>query len=269
MEIRGKSVVVTGGGSGIGQAMAFEFARKGARAVAVVDIDAGRAAVAAGLVKSKYSHCDILARGVDVGNEAAVRALVNELTKRTGGVDIFCSNAGVMVRKGLETSDVEWRQTWNANVMGHVHAANAVMPQMLARGSGYFVNTVSAAGLLSQIGSASYSTTKHAAIGFAEWLSITYHDRGIRVSCVCPQGVRTPMLLGKDGARKSFLEEGALDPQKVAELTIEGIRAERFLILPHEEVLEYYRRKGQDYDRWLGGMRRLKDKVEEEFGHGI
>ncbi|QET06114.1 SDR family NAD(P)-dependent oxidoreductase [Cupriavidus pauculus] len=269
MEIRRKRVVVTGGGSGIGEALAAQFVAKGACAVAVVDIDLSRAAAVAGVLRTKYPHCDVSAHRVDVGSQEAVQSMVDAVTKRFGGIDIFCSNAGVMVRKGLETTDVEWRQTWGVNVMGHVHAANSVMPQMLERGSGYFVNTVSAAGLLSQIGSASYSMTKHAAIGFAEWLSIAYHDRGIRVSCLCPQGVRTPMLLGKDGTRKGFLQAGALDPERVAELTIDGIRAERFLILPHEEVLEYYRRKGQDYDRWLSGMRRLKDRVEEEFGHGI
>ncbi|REE93720.1 SDR family oxidoreductase [Cupriavidus plantarum] len=269
MEVRGKCVVVTGGANGIGRALCDAFARGGARAIGIADIDPSTAASVAAAVQAKYPACQTLPRRVDVSNEAAVQAFADEFTGRFGQIDVFCSNAGIMMRKGIETTDVEWLRMWGVNVMGHVNAAKAVLPQMLARGSGYFVNTVSAAGLLSQIGSASYATTKHAAIGFAEWLSITYGDRGIRVSCVCPQGVQTRMLLGEDGARKGFLQEGSVTPEFVAEKTLEGIANEQFLILPHEEVLEYYRRKGKDYDRWLRGMRRLQEQVSQQFGIGI
>jgi short-subunit dehydrogenase len=155
---------------------------------------------------------------------------------------------------------------WRVNVMAHIYAARAVLPGMLARGEGYLLQTASAAGLLTQIGSAPYSVTKHAAVGFAEWLSITYRERGIRVSCLCPQGVRTRMLLGENGAGENFLVEGALEPEEVAETVVRGIDEERFLILPHPEVQEYFRRKAGDYDRWLGGMRRLRAAVRARFG---
>ncbi|CAG9171795.1 SDR family oxidoreductase [Cupriavidus pampae] len=269
MQLRGKTVIITGGGAGIGRALVFAVVRAGARAVAIADIDVEGAAEVGAILKAQQPQCDVLARRVDVADPAAVKALVDEATARFGRVDVFISNAGIMVRKGLDATDTDWLRAWGVNVQAHVNAAQAVMPQMLERGEGYFVNTVSAAGLLSQIGSAPYAVTKHAAIGFAEWLSITYGDRGIRVSCICPQGVQTRMLLGEDGERKGFLQEGSVTPEFVARKTIEGMADERFLILPHPEVLEYYRRKGQDYDRWLRGMRRLQDQVAKEFGIGI
>ncbi|TXI85210.1 MAG: SDR family oxidoreductase, partial [Cupriavidus sp.] len=210
--------------------------------------------------------CNVFAQRVDVADAAAVQGLVDRATQRFGQVDVFCSNAGIILRKGLEATADEWQRIWEINVMAHIHAAQAALPQMLARGDGYFVNTVSAAGLLSQIGSAPYAVTKHAAIGFAEWLSITYGDRGIRVSCICPQGVQTRMLFGEHGERKGFLQAGSVTPEYVADKTLEGVANESFLILPHAEVLEYYRRKGQDYDRWLRGMRRLQEQVSKEFG---
>ena len=173
------------------------------------------------------------------------------------------------MRAGLEASNAEWQKIWDVNVMAHVYAARAVLPGMLARGEGYLLQTASAAGLLSQIGSASYSVTKHAAVGFAEWLSITYGDRGIKVSCLCPQGVRTNMLQGPSGDRQTFLSAGSVSAEEVAECVVQGLEAEAFLILPHPEVLDYFRRKGSDYDRWLKGMRRLQAKVREAFGSVI
>jgi len=266
MEVRNKTVVVTGAATGIGRALALAFAQAGARGVAVADLNAAGAAAVAAEVQAVAPACEVFAQPVDVADAAAVQGLADEATRRFGQVDIFCSNAGIILRKGLEASADDWQRIWEINVMAHIHAAKAVLPQMLERGDGYFINTVSAAGLLSQIGSAPYAVTKHAAIGFAEWLSITYGDRGIKVSCICPQGVQTNMLFGEKGERKGFLQEGSVTAEHVAAVTLEGVADERFLILPHPEVLEYYRRKGQDYDRWLRGMRRLHDKVMQEFG---
>ncbi|SPS00669.1 SDR family oxidoreductase [Cupriavidus taiwanensis] len=266
MEVRNKTVVVTGAATGIGRALALAFAQAGARGVAVADLNAAGAAAVAAEVQAAVPGCQVFAQPVDVADAAAVQGLADMATQRYGQIDIFCSNAGIILRKGLDASAGEWQRIWDINVMAHIHAAKAVLPQMLERGDGYFVNTVSAAGLLSQIGSAPYAVTKHAAIGFAEWLSITYGDRGIKVSCICPQGVQTNMLFGENGERKGFLQEGSVTAEHVAAVTLEGVADERFLILPHPEVLEYYRRKGQDYDRWLRGMRRLHDKVMQEFG---
>ncbi|MEC3769483.1 MULTISPECIES: SDR family oxidoreductase [Cupriavidus] len=266
MEVRNKTVVVTGAATGIGRALALAFAQAGARGVAVADLNAAGAAAVAAEVQAVAPACQVFAQPVDVADAAAVQGLADLATQRFGQVDIFCSNAGIILRKGLDASAGDWQRIWEINVMAHIHAAKAVLPQMLERGDGYFVNTVSAAGLLSQIGSAPYAVTKHAAIGFAEWLSITYGERGIKVSCICPQGVQTNMLFGENGERKGFLQEGSVTAEHVAAVTLEGVADERFLILPHPEVLEYYRRKGQDYDRWLRGMRRLHDKVMQEFG---
>lgn len=266
MEISNKTVVVTGGATGIGRALVLAFAKAGARGIAVADLDERGAQQVAAEAAELAPSCQTFGCRTDVADAAAVQALADEATRRFGQVDVFCSNAGIILRKGLDATADEWQRIWEINVMAHIHAANAVLPQMLERGDGYFVNTVSAAGLLSQIGSAPYAVTKHAAIGFAEWLDITYGDRGIKVSCICPQGVQTKMLFGENGERKGFLQEGSVTAEHVAAVTLEGIRDERFLILPHPEVLEYYRRKGQDYDRWLKGMRRLQEKVFSEFG---
>jgi NAD(P)-dependent dehydrogenase (short-subunit alcohol dehydrogenase family) len=194
----------------------------------------------------------------DVSVEADVIELVRATEERFGGpIDLFCSNAGIATGGGVEASNDAWQQIWDVNVMAHVYAARAVLPSMLARGEGYLLHTASAAGLLSQIGSAPYAVTKHAAVAFAEWLAITHGDQGIKVSCLCPQGVRTNML-GNGGA---LLGPTAIEPEQVADAVVEGLRSEQFLILPHPEVREYFRRKGDDYDRWLAGMRRLQARV--------
>ena len=187
--------------------------------------------------------------------------LVEQTIAAYGPIDLFCSNAGIIIPAGVETPDADWQRIWNINVMAHVYAARAVLPGMLRRGQGYLLQTASAAGLLSQIGSAPYAVTKHAAVGLAEWLSITYGDRGIKVSCLCPLGVRTPMLEGSAGGMADMLRAGALEPEAVADAVIAGLAEERFLILPHAEVEEYRRRKADDYDRWLRGMRRLQAKT--------
>jgi NAD(P)-dependent dehydrogenase (short-subunit alcohol dehydrogenase family) len=204
-----------------------------------------------------------LAVTTNVSVEADIVHLVTQSINAYGPIDLFCANAGVFGESGgAEVVNEAWRQIWDVNVMAHIYSARAVLPGMLARGAGYLLHTASAAGLLTQVGGAPYAVTKHAAVAFAEWLSITHGDAGIKVSCLCPQGVRTQMLLGADGDRESFLKEGAVEPEDVAEAVIAGLAEERFLILPHPEVAEYFRRKADDYDRWLRGMRRLNAKVQ-------
>ncbi len=256
MHIQGKVVVVTGGASGIGAALCRAFAQAGARGVVVADLDgAGAQAVAASIGG--------LGLATDVAQASAVQALVDQATAHFGQVDIFCSNAGVLSRSDADAPSSTWQQHWDVNVMAHVHAANAVLPQMLARGEGWLLQTCSAAGLLSQVNAAAYSVTKHAAVGFAEWLAIAHGDAGIHVSCLCPQGVLTPMLQSASGdtGRASFLQDGALSADAVAAITLQGLREGRFLILPHEEVLTFWQRKTADVDRWLRGMRRLRATV--------
>ena len=255
MELRGRVVVVTGGASGIGRAMCLRFSREELAGLVVADLDgAGAAAVALECPRA-------LALRADVSVEADVSNIVRAAISTHGRVDLFCSNAGIFVPGDETTTLDDWDRVLGVNVMAHVYAAHAALPAMLERGEGYFLQTVSAAGLLNQIGSASYGVSKHAALGFAEWLAITYGDRGIRVSAICPQGVRTPMLeQGLGDGRKSFLDEGAIEPEQVAEAAVTGIASEQFLILPHPEVREYFQRKASDYDRWLRGMRRLQAK---------
>jgi short-subunit dehydrogenase len=195
---------------------------------------------------------------VDVASESDVQRLVDETLKRYGPIDLFCSNAGIGVEGDCCALNRDWMRSWEVNVMGHVYAARAVLPEMLARGQGYLLQTVSAAGLLTMLGSAPYSVTKHAALGLAEWLNITYGDQGIKVSALCPLGVKTRMLERAEFGGGTFLLEDAIEPEEVAEAVIKGLHAEQFLIVPHSKVLEYMRRKSSDYDRWLGGMRRLQ-----------
>ncbi len=251
MQIQGKVVIVTGGANGIGRALCLRFAKEGARGVIVADIDSAG-------VKKVAAEINGVAAIADVSKEADVQGLVASATDRFGQVDIFCSNAGIGAAGGPEAPDREWARSWEINVMAHVYAARAVLPQMLARKEGYLVQTVSAAGLLTQIGSAPYSVTKHAALGFAEWLSITYGDQGIRVSALCPQGVKTDMLLKAQFAGGAFLLEGALEPDQVADDVVKAIAEEKFLILPHPEAGKYFQNKANDYERWIRGMRKLQ-----------
>ena len=253
MKLEDKVVVVTGAGNGIGRAMCLRFAAEGARAVVVADIDAA----AARQVALDVAGHDF---AVDVSNEADIQMLVDETLKRYDRIDLFCSNAGIAIEGDEFVPDREWQRIWQVNVMAHVCAARAVLPSMLARKEGYLLQTVSAAGLLTSLGSAPYAVTKHAALALAEWLAITYGDSGIKVSALCPQGVKTKMLESVGGG-ESFLLETALTPEEVADAVVRGLDAENFLILPHPEVLEYFRRKAADYDRWLRGMRRLQASV--------
>lgn len=255
MEMKGKVIVITGGASGIGAALVRRFAQEGAAGIVVADLDEAQGQALAAEVGG-------LAVRTDVSDEAQVQALIAQATAHYGRVDVLCSNAGIATGGGLQASNADWQRLWEVNLMAHVYGARAVVPQMLERGEGYLLQTASAAGLLSHPESAVYAVTKHAAVALAEWLSIQYGDKGIRVSCLCPQGVRTPMLMGKGGERKSFLQEGMLSPEQVAQDVIQAMREEHFLVLPHPEVLDYLRNKTADVERWLTGMRRLRAKAE-------
>jgi NAD(P)-dependent dehydrogenase (short-subunit alcohol dehydrogenase family) len=254
MEIAGKIAVVTGGGSGIGKALAARFLAEGARQVVVVDINAeGVAAVAAEL--------GCVAMVADVSNEADISRVIETTEADIGPIDLFCSNAGVGLGPEIASPNSEWQASWDINVMPHVYAARHLLPRMLARGGGYFLNTASAAGLLNQIGGAAYGVSKHAAVGFAEWLAIHHAHEGIKVSLLCPQAVRTPMTDNDSEATAAASSDGMIEPEELAEVVMQGLRDERFLILTHEEVLEYMRRKASNYDRWIGGMNRLMRRL--------
>lgn len=243
---------------GIGRALCQRFAAEGARAVVVADLEFDKAEQVA-------SEIGGVAVKTDVSNEADIVNLVKQATEQFGQIDLFCSNAGIIGKPGgAEVSNEDWQEIFGVNVMAHIYAARAVLPQMIERGEGYLLQTASAAGLLTQIGSAPYSVTKHAAVAFAEWLSITHAAQGIKVSCLCPQGVRTRMLLGEDGQGENFLVAGSVSAEEVADCVIKGLADERFLILPHPEVADYFQRKANDYDRWLRGMRRLQSNVLEK-----
>ncbi len=254
MDVRGKCVVVTGGGGGIGRALALECAAAGARAVAVLDRDGAAAANVAAEIGSSAHACD-------VSDEQLLRATLDTVAAASGPIELFCSNAGVALgfpASGdvAEAGDEAWQRSWSVNVMAHVYAARILFPHMRACGGGAFLITASAAGLLSQIGSAVYSTTKHAAIGLAESLAISHRADGIQVAVLCPQGVDTAMLRSLPAGPQAG--DGVLDPAAVARSALAGLAAQQFLILPHPEVASYMQRTAADYDRWIGGMERLR-----------
>lgn len=265
MELLGKVTVVTGAASGIGRAGAIRFAAEGA-AVALADRD--RSGLSDTLRAITSAGGRAIAIPTDVSAEAQINSLIARTERELGPIDLFWSNAGIGTGGGVDAPNDDWQRIWEINLMAHVYAARILIPRMIERGGGYLVSTASAAGLLSNIGTAPYTVTKHAAVSLAEWLSITHGDQGIKVSCLCPQGVDTPMVRGglaQDGpdggpsAVSTVLASGdLLPPEQVADAVVEGIRSERFLILPHPEVLTFWQRKTGDIDRWLGGMRRLQ-----------
>ena len=261
MKLKDKIAIVTGAASGIGKSLCERFHEEGAAGIVAVDInEEGAIAVAESVGGVGF--------GADVSNEADIFRVVEETEKKYGRIDVFASNAGIGgifdTTHSASASNEDWQRIWGINVMAHIYAARAVLPKMIERGSGYLLNTASAAGLLSQIGAAPYSVTKHAAVGFAESLAIAHHDQGIRVSVLCPQAVRTAMTAGTDGGVAGW--DGMIEPDVVSDATILGMDEERFLILPHPEVLTYMQRKTADYDRWLSGMRRFRDKTNEQKG---
>ncbi len=253
MKIAGKVAVVTGGANGIGRALCLRFAKEGAKAVIISDIDTKHAEELARQISVQGTQAEAIP--ANVAKEPEVKNLVEAVSSKYGQVDIFCSNAGVGVGRGPDAPDSDWALSWDVNLMAHVYAARAVLPQMLARKEGYLLQTISAAGLLTHVGSAPYSVTKHAALGFAEWLAINYGERGVRVSALCPQGVRTNMLLS---GGNEFLLAGALEPEQVADDVIKAMVEERFLILPHPEAGKFFLNKATDYDRWIRNMRKMR-----------
>lgn len=254
MDIAGKIAVVTGAGDGIGKAMAQRFAADGAKVV-VSDLNADAAIAVADQIGG-------VAITADVGREDDIVRLIEETEASVGPIELFCSNAGIMTLGGLDVADSQWQKIWEVNVMSQIWAARHLVPRMAARGGGYLLNTASAAGLLNQIGAAPYGVTKHAAVGLAEWIAMSHGDAGIKVSVLCPQAVRTDMILGHEDSVAAV--DGVLEPEDVADAVAKGLANEDFLILPHANVAEYMRLKTEDYDRWINGMR----KLNRTFGGG-
>ena len=253
MELRDQVVVVTGAGSGIGAAMARRFSEERPRAMVLADLNLETA-------REVADETDAVALQVDVGRPEDNNRLIDEVEELFGPIDLFCANAGIGFIGDEQTPPEEWDRMWQVNVMSHVHAARRLIPSWTMRGAGYFLATVSAAGLLTNLKAAQYSVTKHAALAFSEWLAVTYGDQGVKVSCLCPMGVRTPFL---DSATEfqDLLLPHAIDPERVADEVVTGLASERFLILPHPEVEQFFQNKANDYDRWLQGMRSLQRSV--------
>ncbi|WP_166423658.1 SDR family oxidoreductase [Paraglaciecola sp. 20A4] len=250
MELQNNIVVITGAGSGIGRALAVHFHAQGTKKIVAVDINLGNAQETADMVNG-------VAMMADVAKEVDIARVIEETEANIGPIDLFCSNAGVALGENIDSLNSEWQASWDINVMSHVYAARHLVPRMAARGGGYFLNTASAAGLLNQIGGAAYGVTKHAAVGFGEWLAIHHKHEGIKVSILCPQAVRTAMTAIENDATAAAASNGMIEPEELAQCVVEELRKESFLILPHPIVLEYMRNKTSNYDRWIGGMNKL------------
>ncbi|MFE0022796.1 SDR family oxidoreductase [Amycolatopsis sp. NPDC059021] len=258
MSFSGAGVVITGGGGGIGAALARRFAAEGARVV-VADLNAG----AAEDVAKEVGGTAFVG---DVATEDGVTRLIESARETLGEIDVYCANAGVAPHGGEDTPEDVWARAWDVNVMAHVRAAKLLMPPWLERGKGHFIATVSAAGLLTILGSAPYAVSKHGALAFAEWLSATYRHRGLKVQAVCPQGVRTAMLEDTGPAGELIMGASAIEPVQVADALFQAIEEDRFLVLPHPEVADYYAARATHPDRWLGGMNKLQRKIEQALG---
>ena len=254
MDVKDKIIVVTGAASGIGRALVVRFKAEGAKQIVAVDLNLAGAQETAAMV-------GCLAMSADVSVEADIQRVIEDTESQVGPIDLFCSNAGVGMGENLNSPNNQWQMSWDINVMSHVYAARHFVPRMVARGGGYFLNTSSAAGLLNQIGLAAYGVTKHAAVGFGEWLAIHHQHDGIKVSMLCPQAVRTPMTDNDNEATAAAASNGMIEPEELAEAVIEGLKAESFVILPHPIVLEYMRNKTTNYDRWIGGMNKLMRRI--------
>lgn len=254
MDIQNICAVVTGAGSGIGRAICQALAEHGAKHIICADVDAKNASDTAGLCKG-------ILREVNVSHEENLRSLISDVEDQIAPIDLFVSNAGILVAGGVDVADADWQRIWQINVMAHVWAARALIPRMKARGGGYLLNTASAAGLLNQIGAAPYGVTKHAAVGLAEWLAMSHADDGIKVSVLCPQAVRTEMTRGIEDHVASI--DGMLEPDAVAEACMSAVRNEEFLILPHAQVRDYIRLKGENYERWIKGMTKLNRQFSD------
>ena len=259
MEVQDRIVVVTGAASGIGKALATRFRREGAKQIVAVDLDEAGA-------RATADEIGCVAMAADVAREEDVARVIERTEADVGAIDLFCSNAGIGAGPDLTSPNEEWQRSWDVNLMSHVYAARHLVPRMSGRGGGTILITASAAGLLNQIGGAAYGVTKHAAVGFGEWLAISHAHEGIRVALLCPQAVRTAMTtgdaeLGDGSATAAASVDGMMEPDVLADFVIEGLRNESFLILPHPEVLDYMRRKTSDYDRWIAGMNRLHQRL--------
>lgn len=269
MQVKDKVAVVTGAAGGIGAALARKLVEAGA-SVVLTDVDEARTKAVAESLLDRHPGRAVALAG-DVSVEADIAAVIAKAEQEFGAVDLYFANAGVGLGVGLEATDAEWQRALDVNVLAHIRAARLLVPGWVERGAGYFVSTASAAGLLTQIGDVTYSVSKHGAVSFAEWLAVTYGARGVRVSCLCPMGVNTAMLSGGSGSEdtnnhtsiRAVTEAGAvLEPGDVADEVLAAMAEERFLVLPHPEVLEFFRRKGSDYDRWIRGMQRYQESLQ-------
>lgn len=256
MDVQNKTVVVTGAANGIGRALCRRFAEAGAKSIVVSDRDAEGASAVAAEIGGTAVACD-------VGCETEMKRMVEQALQQCGAIDLFASNAGMTVKGGIDVPNESWQRCWDVNVMSHVYAARAVLPSMLQRGEGYLLNVASAAGLLTEMGSAVYSATKHAAVAFAEWLSIHYRPRGVNVSCLCPAGVDTGFLNPSD-VYDQFLKRSSVTPEEVAESVVAGLAEENFLILPHSDVGEFFAFKSQNYDKWLGNFAHVNERLQRQ-----